>query len=142
MAKHEKDFELEEFKAKYDKILDEGIETAKAVGQVASEKLDVYLQKAKKHIGKYAKKASEKIAEGKEKVEEKKAVIHEEREKEKLIKKLEDANALMELSRKAAACAQLKYMEVAEAQNKQENKSEEDIDGEDIFDEEDDDNEE
>ena len=45
MAKHEKEFDIEEFKAKYDKILNEGIETAQAVGQVAGEKLDVYLKK-------------------------------------------------------------------------------------------------
>lgn len=139
MAKHEKEVEFDEFKEKYDKILNEGIETAKAVGQVAGEKLDVYFKKAKNNLEKYAKRASEKFAEEKEKVVKKKEVIHKEREEDKLIKKLEDANALMELSRQAAASAQIKYMEVAEAQSK---KANEEIDGEEIFDDDEDDSKE
>ena len=139
MAKHEKEFDIEEFKAKYDKILNEGIETAQAVGQVAGEKLDVYFKKAKKGIGKYAKKASEKIAESKDKIEKKKAEIHEEREEERVERLREEADELMELSREAAEQAQIKYLEYAEAKNGNAGKAK-DVDKEESFedDEEDD----
>ena len=126
MAKHDldKDEELEEFKKKCNQMLNDGVETAKAVGQVAGEKIDAYMKVEKKHWKNFVEKASKKIAEEKDNVAKKKEVIHKEREEEKILRNIDEAESLLRLSQEASERAHIKYLEVLEALSKK--KSEQD----------------
>lgn len=116
MAKND---QKEELKKKCNAVIDDSIETVKAVGQIAGEKIDVYMQKAKKHLGEFAKKTSEKLSVEKDKVAKRKEVIHKEREEEKILKNIDDAEELMRQSHEAAEKAHVKYLEALAALNKE-----------------------